>query len=497
MGKQIFAERIADLVTFQARTASGQGHMYLPQEMTHVYVHLEIKDEYEQARSIEDARKFFRSVTRASMAAQAIAQRHGGLLLEIQGSLLHIALGHGVGIPEAIRLNTGRSFAAELHRVYKVLFSSPSSKPVTAWRICIDTGKTLVVAGRGIHGDQSSVSLGNAANWPAKHLYAQLDLSEEEQALKRFRLATWNARSDKWIHEELDDLPFRIEEDSAFQAIAETVAAAEPQVQMVFSGAALRELRVRGAPLGPAGTSTSPLAERPHTSFGWVMRADLDGFTARVEECFDKDEKLSELANQFYCIMDAAAEFASRHEQDLAQLPWAGDNFTAAAIFSEKSEYDKAAPRRLVDLSLDFELEMDEAAQSCGFGGWAHGVAGGDVHGNSAGNFFLAGVEIGGCRFLVGAGEGVGRSAQAFADVDPKAGDIVLYRPDWEQLHKPYKDAFEQAVNVRGQPSTLYMAAKASTLLRGRAREEADVTVATVPLAGQAPKQVQIRPHSR
>ena len=170
-----------------------------------------------------------------------------------------------------------------------------------------------------------------------------------------------------------------------------------------------------------------------------------------VEECFDNDQNLQVLAADFYAIMDAAARFTVLHKETLAQLPWAGDNYTAAAVFPEKLDYDSAMPRRPVELSLDFEKEMREAAADSGFGGWAHGVAGGDVHGNSAGNVYLAGIEIRDRRFLVGVGEGFGRSTQAFGDINPKAAEIVVYTPDWKRLDADYKKLFEPAVTRRGE----------------------------------------------
>lgn len=225
------------------------------------------------------------------------------------------------------------------------------------------------------------------------------------------------------------------------------------------------------------------------------MRADLDGFTSRVEACFDNDQKLQELAVEFYGVMGAAAEFAGRHKETLTQLPWAGDNFTAAVVFSAKNDYERAIPKRLIELTLDFEKEMTEAAINGGFGGWAHGVAGGLVRGNAGGNVYLGGVVVRGRRFLVGAGEGFGRSTQAFGDINPKAKDIVVYEPDWVRLDESYKKVFEPAVNHYGEQSTLYRQAKTDSLLRVRARSASVGAVAVVSVAANQVREVAIRPY--
>jgi hypothetical protein len=193
--------------------------------------------------------------------------------------------------------------------------------------------------------------------------------------------------------------------------------------------------------------------------------------------------------------MDAAAAFVARHDETLAQLPWAGDNFTATAVFHTKGEYEIAIPNRLVELTLDFEKDMADAATDCGFGGWAHGVAGGDPQANAAGNIYLAGVEVDERRFLVGVGEGFGRSTQAFGDINPKANQVVVYTPDWTRLAEVYKNAFEPAVTVRGEQSTLYHTGAADGLRKNRLKQ-ASITVSTpVTYSGGHVRNVPSRPY--
>jgi hypothetical protein len=350
-----------------------------------------------------------------------------------------------------------------------------------------DTGLTLVVAGRGVHGDNSFVSLGTSANRPAKHIYAQLDLAEDRRALRRFCLGVRDPASDRWQHVELDSLPQQLNEA---RAIEETARTTDPLMEFLPAFRAQQSgVTARAVPLPPAGTPASPAADRPHTYFGWVMRCDLDGFTSRVKDCIDDDAKLQELAQQFYDIMDEAAQFVTRHGEVMAQLPWAGDNFTAAVLRESKDDYDQAIPRRLVELPLDFEKDMTDAAKRGGFGGWAHAVAGGDVHGNSNGNVYLGSVILGDRRFLVGVGEGFGRSTQGLTDISPKPGVLVVYEPDWARLDDSYKDAFEPAVTTRGERSSLFRVANANGLLRIFARSEAvgePTIVTTAPGRAQA-----------
>lgn len=178
-------------------------------------------------------------------------------------------------------------------------------------------------------------------------------------------------------------------------------------------------------------------------------------------------------------------------------MPWAGDNFTAAALLDSKSSYDAAIPRRLVELSLDFEKDMTHLAKKGGFGGWAYGVAGGEVHGNSNGNVYLGSVVVSQRRYLVGVGEGFGRSAQAFVDIGPEAQDVVVYKPDWARLDDAYKAAFEAAVTAAGAQSSLYYVAKADVLKREKVKREAVAAPTVVTVAPSRPQAVPTRPYCR
>lgn len=485
MTTHFLTERVADFGNFSRGSAAAQPRQFMPRDLTHIYVRLDFESAHENARTADDARGFLRSVARAGIAASLLAERYGGALLEVQGSILHAAL------PSSARV---REFAADLHGIYRTVFSDSRGR-VRGWRMAADSGRTLVVAGRGVHGDNSFVSLGPSANRPAKHLYAQLELPEERRSLKRFILGVRDPSADRWQHVALDDLPRRLDEA---KAIAETARTKAPQTEF-FPALQAQQQRViaRAAPLPPTGAPTSPTADRPHTYFGWVMRCDLDGFTARVEECFDSDARLQELARQFYGIMDEAAQFVARHEEVMAQLPWAGDNFTAAALLASKDAYDQAIPRRLVELSLDFEKDMAETAKQAGFGGWAHAVAGGEVHGNSNGNVYFGSVVMGDRRFLVGVGEGFGRSAQALTDISPEPKVVVVYEPDRGRLDDRYKEAFEPAVNVRDEQSSLYCIAKVDALTRVRAKRDSIPTPTIVTVAPNRTQPVSTRPYSK
>lgn len=479
------AKKISSVSEFSAEgTFEGQAP-FLLSTIQHIYIKLDLQHQFENAKTADDANSFLRSVARAAMAASQIAEHHDGWLLEVQGSMLHIGLPMNTELGSGSQADAARKYLGDIHAAYMVLFGHSRSR-VDGWRMTVDTGRTLVVSGRGVHGDSSLVSLGRSANRPAKHLYSQLERPEESRQLKRFHAGIYDAESRKWRYEDLNSLTSTLSEA---REIAKGVRSTEPKLD--YS----RFITASAAPIPVGGHPAAPSVDRPYTYYGWVMRTDLDGFTARVDACLDDDTKLGELAVGFYQLMDAAAEFVHTHEEALAQLPWAGDNFTAAAVFISKSEYESAIPRQLIELTLDFEKEMKSIAESCGFGGWAHSIAGGEVHGNANGNIYIAGIEIGQRRFLVGAGEGVGRSIQGFGDIDPGAGEAVVYSDDWRLLDEDYKQVFVEAASVRGGVSTLFRSASVIELLRSRGRQAvADVEVKATFSAGNS-ENVVVRPY--
>lgn len=471
-------EQAADLAQFRSFLDQGR-RAFVPQSLTHVYLRLDFKPQYENATTARDARDFLRSIYRAALAAHRIAERYRGFVQEVQGSMVHIA------VPALS--DGGIQLAGDLHEALGFVFDNRSSR-VMSWRMAADTGKTLIVANRGAHGDDSYVALGQAANRPAKHLYSQLELAEEDRQLKQFHLARFDP-SGRWSHQRLGDIPTALLES---KKLGEQVRHAEPQLYFAEATARSSVVTAQAAPIAPIGRPGSPEPETPHTYFGWVMRADLDGFTARVDRCMDDDEKLAELAQEFNGIMDAATSFVHAHKEVLVQLPWAGDNFTVAAAYRTKDEYDSAVGTRLVELTLDFEKEMRANAVACEFGGWAHGVAGGEVHGNSGGNVYVAGIGLPGRRFLVGVGEGFGRSTQAFGDIDPEPGVMVLYQSDWRRLNDDYKSRFAEVSSRRGKKSSIYVSADIEDLWTVRGHRATRVRSVSL---GDSRPTVAIKPY--
>lgn len=477
--------RVSDLRELQKFGAQHGPTPFLPATLFHLYVKMDLPHSLECATSAKDARAFLRAVTRAALVADTVAREFSGLLVEVQGSMLHLALASSSDDDERIK-----EVLAALHHGFARAFSSDRPSAVTSWRMAVDSGWTMIVAGRGIHGDESMVSLGDAANRPAKYLYAELSLSEEQRRTKAFYAAIRDPRTGEWHHVRLPEhrCPPRLEKT------AEAVLLEDIDLDFdMFGGPLLK--RASSAVESAAELSS----DDPSAFFGWIMRADLDGFTSRVAACKEKPHELESLAEDFRNLMDTAASFASRHSAAMVQLPWAGDNFTAAMVFPTKAAYDESCERGPVDIVLDFEKEMQDATKAAHLQGWAYSVAGGDVHGNALGNLFFGSAKVSEKRHLIGSGQGVGRSSQGFVDIAPELRDVIFFKQDYRRLAHLYRAAFQSTEKSDGAISALYKRAHADELKKVRVAcdTKAQKTTVTLGTGGSRVRPVGGKPYFR
>lgn len=496
MKNRFYRIKTGEFRKFARAAASEQAPSLLPSRFWHIYIKLDFQKQYENAETKADGRSFVANVARAASVAEISLRQDDGIVVEVQGSVIHCLLNDDAGDIQMLRRQC-RAINNALHFVFH------DTSTVEGWRMAADWGKTLLVRGRGIHNDDSFVSLGNAANAPAKHLYKQLAISsEEDRQLKRYMLGVRCGDDYPWHHEPLS---LQLSEDFKKAASAELIEAKARH----FSVKNVLSKQAKAVPGVASGDmvqfSANPgvqATEEPSVYFGWVMRADLDGFTARVESCYDDDAALLELGEEFELIMDTAAQFAERHNESLIQLPWAGDNFTAVVTHNTVETYRDAIEQRYVEFSLDFAEAMKAITANAGLPGWAQTSAGGDVHGNAQGNVYVGSVEFEGRRFLIGAGQGVGRSNQAFTDMKPGTGELVIFDEDYPHLLKPYQNQFSNRKRNDGADSSLFRTGDVKLLMTARQQIEgvlagvAKPAVSAVTLGGGAKVQVSSRPYA-
>jgi len=193
---------VPDFQNFAALSAS-EGPAMRPGLIGHVYIELDFAHEYKYATSPTKARQFLTTIANAASATEGVAQAFGGFVLEVQGSTVHVGLSVGSETDAKII-----EFAGAVHTVLTQMAKQELSHALS-WRMAADAGVTLIVARETVHSDKSYVSLGDAANRPAKHLYRELDIREEDRNLKKFHLAIPRPGTKSWVHLDLNKEPRR------------------------------------------------------------------------------------------------------------------------------------------------------------------------------------------------------------------------------------------------------------------------------------------------
>jgi len=442
----------------------------------HLYIHLDLDGKLERATNKQDAVALLETVSVAAEAVRVVANRFEGDLLEVQGSMLHVALPLDAELFECAEL---------VHSLFDRHFTGSTS--VRGWRLCADAGFTAILSSTDVHGDQSRISLSDAANRPAKFIYSQLELPETSRTLKRAHLAEWSNK--RWVVTPLGTRLAKSTQRSILtKLLDDDLRTFSPTVEL-SPHAFLVE--AAAAQIAPASSPSSPTPERPEQFFGWVMRADIDGFTARVRRVANDPIAADRLVRDILHLMKAAASFCNTHQNEIVQLPWAGDNFTAAFVFSDRHTYQSSRDHEIIDAMLAFHDHTSMHLNT--LGEWAYSLAGGLPANAAKASLYIAGVGTRLRRYLVGAGEGFGRSNQAFADTNPNAGECVALNEDVASLRADYRHCFATAPLARGGQSSIFQLAQVARLARSRI-DHMSATSRTRVTTAQGPTTVSPKP---
>lgn len=456
--------------------------------LLHVYLRLDIATKYESAQNQADALRFLQSLQRAATVAGSAAEEAGGYLLELQGSTIHLVM------PEDSPAVTDvLSFAASLHRLMQVI-QGQDAVVITGWRMTSDIGQTLVVHAQNLQVDHSFISIGNAANRPAKHLYGQLAIpNENNRSLKKYHLGHRQGDG-SWLHTNLLTLDSSSKKVHLSEGVEKSMANLGNIELLTFSEGKFN-YRMAADLMTPDG-EPAPGVANPARFFATVVRADLDGFTKRVSECEDDEACLEALGDDFVRILNEAREYLkSDNVPPIIQMPWAGDNCTFAITDDSKADYDLRREIDTVDVVLGFNRNLEPAVQAAELEGWAYGVAGGDVDGRASGNFFVGRIPVQSSGFLVAAGEGVGRSLDAFGAIAPELDEVVFFKDDEAALAPHLQEKFSVPSLASGGTSSLYRSATIDGLSSATLEEQAKASTVSVPSTAAGFAAATIRPY--
>lgn len=414
--------------------------------LIHLYLDLKMGLSLEGADGVEHARRAQKYIRQAAESSQVVCDVFSGQVLEIHGKTLHL----GLEVRDLNNVeNQMKGAAALLH----VLLERTYGGNGLSWRMAADHGMTLTVQSDGIHEDTSLVSLSPAANFPAKKLGKSGEVSA-------WHLGS-NVNSD-WKVEGLEKLVerYRSKDLADKLGLFEKLAGTRASVHNFSAFSSGQLITAQAAPVG------EPTEENMLSVHAMVMSADLDGFTARVSEAaFGSVDEKRRLAEEFLETMRMTARFAAARNEQLIQFPFAGDNAIFGIISKTSEDYLRMKKIVPVDIAVAWEDQMGDRARAARYKGWAQVSAGGEKpHGNAKGNLHISGIRLNGRRFLIGIGPGMRYAREGFAQVNPSAKQMAMWKEDVADLNPILGGVFHACPSRDSDVSSVYKMAEFGSL---------------------------------
>ncbi len=413
----------------------------------HIYGDLHLTLELSAATDQASANRYLELLDDYSGLAAAFADGDRDLFIfEIQGERMHLFLNaprlDATAVEKLIRVTSNF-----INAVYRVI--GPKAEP--HWRgfcMAADHGRAAVLA-TGRDGDDSLLSLGDAANKPAKRLAKSPQIKAGHIAIPRRMLAESGlpsaagapAAARGWIEINARD---RMRDSSQSREIDASVTIFENEKRAAIATVGNRFVALAADPINTGGATV----DAPRLVQGLHFRADLCGFTSRVAQAFAQGTNaVSELVSEFIAIMRIPDAFEEALARPFIRLPWAGDCYNG--IFLPRPDEDYAGirlylpavlalrwfdPRNELNGSRDARLARIAKRQQ-----WSVGVAGGE---SSQGRLLVANVQSMQRPFLIAAGWGCRRSLDAHNAEGLNPDEAALHSEDHSALDDTFATAF-------------------------------------------------------
>lgn len=408
----------------------------------HLYIRLRLSLDLEAADGDSEVRLFLKIIEKYARLAVELVEGGKATLLELQGETLHLFYPADVVTDQSLRkiFAYAVAFRDEVERLIGPLAGE-------AWkslRFTLDHGPTLLLdSTRNV--DDSIISLAPAANRPAKQfakdskafpsdhlrLRAALVLPFSDFRELATKLSVY--ADEKWISLSIESIrSATTQRDEGARKIEELRTRISKGFERQDPDIALGNVRTLSL-LNAADPGTT---DKPSRLTGWVLRADLDGFSAGVAAAFaatNHVEALRELTARFLLAMEDATRFDEQCPWSFEQLPWAGD-CASRIIACPAAGYGSAA--------LELPAKVASLWHSkAGTKEWLVSIAGGDEE-EGKGFILLAEMTIAGRTHRVSGGWAVRRSKQGEQDVGGSRRETVLHRRDAVRLRSPWREAF-------------------------------------------------------
>lgn len=403
----------------------------------HLYVDISLNLALSAAEKDEAAQKFLDILQEYAAIASRAVDVTGARLLEVQGERLHflVEASGPSDVAAAKRLLT------LAYSVVNVAYDRLEPMAGAHWAGCKAAayfGPALVLLSD--VGGGSVVSLGRAANEPAKRLGVVGGVTAGHLAIPGGFLTAYFGPDTNMNWQEINlrtpaaGLLRFVENEKRASMGDKAFYGTSPKAKLASANPDFFKSLTTNNRLSPVKVQ------------GFCFRADLDGFSKQVEEAFNKGrEGLIALVDRFRAILRLPEQFSQSINARVIILPWAGDCATLLVLPQPGESFSFARERLPATAALtwhELPAKFRQFGESMGAAKWTVGLAAGDSEEGNDGYMLFTELSAQGRYFRVAAGWAVRRSDDGYQSSGLRGDDTVITDHDYPHLAKPTQKAF-------------------------------------------------------
>ncbi len=450
-----------------------QGTDYTKSKGYHLYGHLDLALRLSAAEDDGPAKQYLNILQAFTTVAERTGREFNFVIFEVQGERIHLFLetNDGPGNLESV-IDFARVWNAGVNAVVK----PKAGENFKSFSMAADYGSCLVLLSSGGDVSESIISLGNAANRPAKHLSRWEGPRNGHLKVNVAALTPGGENKDaQWRDIDVSEATPVVRQSNA-RILNRVTEGIDPQISAYMA----KELKpVENAPV-----------QAPIKKQGFSFRADYDGFSRRVEAAMAGPDPVQQaLVDEFDTIMkEVPKAFEAQINGTVTSFPWAGD---CANLFIEpKLDYETAQtslPATAAHAWHKNAREYKGVRTPEGGHKWAVGILGGED-----GATLIARVHTQHRTFAVAAGWAWGRSIDAYQAKGMAAEDSVIANEDKAALDDAYAAPFKE-IDSLFQKATF---AALDRVIGERSNEKSKPEPAPFYIAGKKEELPAQRPYS-
>lgn len=405
----------------------------------HLYVDITLNLALSAAEKDGDAQRYLDILQEYAAIASRAVDVTGARLLEVQGERLHFL----VEAHSEHDLDAAKRLLTLAYSVVNVAYDRLEPMAATNWAGCKAAacfGPAIILLSE--VGGGSAVSLGRAANEPAKRLSEIGGVTAGYLAIPGAALPHFFGPN---VGNSWQEINLRTPSEALLRFV-ENEKRASLNDQQFYEG--ISRVKVESASEAFFDSLNKDMRLAPVKVQGLCLKADLDGFSKQVDEAFAKGpQAIVELVARFRTLLKLPQLFAQSINARTILLPWAGDCATILVIPQSNETFARASTRLPVTSALTWhELpgKAPEIQLSMGTAKWTLGIAAGDAVEGNDGNMLVAELSARGRHYRVAAGWAVRRADDAYQAADLRGDDSVITDRDHLRLIESYRKAFNQ-----------------------------------------------------